>query len=149
MVIDKIVHADNYTKLGERLAKGLKIIQDPTLADKDDGTYKIDGDDLFYMVQRYTTKNPEEVMFEAHKEYIDIQAVIKGTEIIAWAPVETMEIVKSYKPDICKGADPEINTKLIMPEGTFVIFYPEDAHKPGCDYMAKEEVTKIVVKVKI
>lgn len=149
MIIDKIVHADNYSKLGERLAKGLKLIQDPAIGEQENGTYKVDGDDLFYMVQRYTTKKPEETIFEAHKQYIDIQAVIKGTETIAWAPVDTMEIVKPYKPDVCKGNDPAIYTKLNMPEGTFAIFYPEDAHKPGCVYKSKEEVTKIVVKVKI
>jgi YhcH/YjgK/YiaL family protein len=149
MIIDKIEHSGEYNALGERLAKGLKLIQDPSLLNKEDGTYKVDGDDLFYMVQRYTTKDPGDQLFETHREYIDIQAVITGTETIGWAPADTMEVTQPYKPDITKGADPEHFTSLYMPAGTFAVFYPQDAHKPGCDYVKKEQVTKIVVKVKI
>ena len=149
MIIDKIENADKYAALDERLAKGLKLIQDPSMTDKEDGTYKVEGDDLFYMIQKYTTKNKEDLLFEAHKEYIDIQAVIEGCETIGWAPADSMEIMEPYTHDICKGSVPAVFTELKMAEGTFGIFFPEDAHKPGYDCREKGTVTKIVVKVKI
>ncbi|MCP4337459.1 MAG: DUF386 domain-containing protein, partial [Desulfobulbaceae bacterium] len=100
MIIDKIENANIYTALGERLTQGLKIIQDPSLLEKEPGKYEVDGDNLFYMIHSYTTKDKDEILFEAHKDYIDIQAVIDGAESIGWAPADTLKIVKPYEPDV-------------------------------------------------
>ncbi|MCF7957118.1 MAG: YhcH/YjgK/YiaL family protein [Phycisphaerae bacterium] len=149
MIIDKIENATLYAALGDRLTKGLALIQNPSLPDKAPGKYDIDGDNLFYMIHHYATKDKDEILFEAHKDYIDIQAVIEGAETIGWAPADTLEIVKPYEPDIVQCSDPDHYTELKLPKGTFAIFFPNDAHKPGCHYHQKGDVIKVVVKVKI
>jgi biofilm protein TabA len=101
------------------------------------------------MIQKYTTKNREDQLFEAHNKYIDIQAVIKGCETIGWAPADSIDIVEPYTYDIYKGTEPLVFTELVLNKGTFAIFYPGDAHKPSCDYREKGQIIKIVVKVKI
>ena len=40
--------------------------------------YALRGDDVYAMVTSYHTKAPEEAAFEAHRKYIDIQAVVAG-----------------------------------------------------------------------
>lgn len=149
MIIDTIENADVYAVLGERLAKGLKLIQDPSMLEKDPGKYEVEGEDLYYMIQKYKTKNKDEASFEAHREYIDIQAVLDGCEIIGWTPADSIEITSPYTYDIYKGSDPQIYTEAKLEKGSFGIFFPHDAHKPCCDCLIKESVTKIVVKVKI
>jgi YhcH/YjgK/YiaL family protein len=150
MIFDKIENAKLYTGLSESIAKGLEIIQDKSLFEKEDGKYEIDGENLFILVQRYTTKDKEEMLFEAHKNYIDIQAIIDGEETIGYALTETLEVVQPYKPDVAKYADPPVFTEVKLAKGMFVIFYPDDAHKPCYDYHeGKSNVHKVVVKVKI
>ena len=150
MIIDKIENAKLYTGLSESIAKGLEIIQDKSLFEKEDGKYEIDGDNLFILVQRYATKDKEEMLFEAHKNYIDIQAIIDGEETIGYALTETLKVVQPYKPDVTKYADPPVFTEVKLAKGMFAIFYPDDAHKPCYDYRAgKSNVHKVVVKVKI
>jgi len=149
MIVDKIENANMYAALGERLAKGLELIQDPSMLEKEAGKYEVDGENLFYMIQSYTTKDKEEMLFEAHNDYIDIQAVIDGGETIGWAPADTLEVVEPYKPDVYKCSDPDYFTELRLPKGTFAVFFPNDAHKPCYDYREKGPVFKVVVKVKI
>ena len=149
MIIDKRENAKLYTGLSESIAKGLEIIQDKSLFEKEDGKYEIDGDNLFILVQRYTTKDKEEMLFEAHKNYIDIQAILEGEETIGYASADELEIVEPYKPDVFKCADPDVFTEVKLAAGTFAIFYPNDAHKPCYDYKGKSNVLKAVVKVKI
>jgi YhcH/YjgK/YiaL family protein len=89
------------------------------------------------------------MLFEAHKDYIDIQAIIDGEETIGYALTETLEVVEPYKPDVVKCSDPDIFTEVKLAKGMFAIFYPDDAHKPCYDYRdGKSNVHKLVVKVK-
>jgi len=151
MIVDKIENAKLYTGLSESIAKGLEIIRDKSVSEKEDGKYEIDGDNLFVLVQRYTTKDKEEMLFEAHKNHIDIQAILEGEETIGYALTETLgEVVQPYKPDVTKYADPPVFTEVKLAKGMFAILYPDDAHKPCYDYHdGKSNVHKVVVKVKI
>jgi YhcH/YjgK/YiaL family protein len=103
------------------------------------------------MIQRYPTKDKADALFEAHKDYIDIQAIIDGEETIGYALTETLQdVVQPYKPDVTKYADPQIFTEVKLAKGMFAIFYPDDAHKPCYDYRdGKSNVHKLVVKVKV
>jgi len=149
MIVDKIENAGLYRGLSEGIARGLELLKDAAIAQKPDGRYEIDGDKLFYMIQRYPTKNKEEMLFEAHRDYIDIQAMIDGEETIGYAPTDTLEVVQPYKPDVVRCADPEIFTEVKLAKGMFAIFFPDDAHKPCYDYHAgKSNVHKLVIKVK-
>ena len=149
MIVDKIENAELYKGLSDGIAKGLELIKDASVAEQENGRYEVDGDNLFYMIQRYPTKNKADALFEAHKNYIDIQAIIDGEETIGYALTETLEVVQPYKPDVMKCADPDIFTEVKLAKGMFAIFYPDDAHKPCYDFHAgKSNVHKLVVKIK-
>ena len=150
MIVDKIENAELYKGLSEGIAKGLELIKDASVAEQENGRYEVDGDNLFYMIQRYPTRDKDDVLFEAHKDYIDIQAIIDGEETIGHALTETLEVVQPYKPDVAEYADPDIFTEVKLAKGTFAIFYPDDAHKPCYDYRdGKSNVLKVVVKLRI
>jgi len=150
MIVDKIENAELYKGLSEDIAKGLELLKDASVTEQENGKYEVDGDNLFYMIQRYPTKSKADALFEAHKDHIDIQAIIDGEETIGYALTETLEVVQPYKPDVMKCADPEIFTEVKLAKGMFVILYPDDAHKPCYDYRdGKSNVHKVVVKVKV
>jgi biofilm protein TabA len=150
MIVDKIQNAGLYNGLSERIAKGLELIRDPKIAGQKDGKYEVDGDNLFYMIQRYPTKDKKDMLFEAHRNYIDIQFIVDGEETIGYALTETLtDEVQPYKPDVAKYADPKMFTEVKLAKGMFAIFYPDDAHKPCYDYHdGKSNVHKLVVKVR-
>ena len=151
MILDKIVNGGKYAAMSARFAKAFEMLTSGDLGSKEDGKYEVDGDSLFYLIQRYPTRDKDEMLFEAHKNYIDIQAIIDGQETIGYALTEILgEAVQPYKPDVAKYADPPVFTEVRLAKGMFAILYPDDAHKPCYDYgPEKSNVHKLVVKVKI
>ena len=149
MIADKIENSHLYRGLGKGIARGLELLQNPSLADRPDGRYEVDGDDLFLLVTRYATRPGSEIPFEAHRDYIDIQWIVAGQEIIGCAATGELEVLKPYQPDIVELADPPEFTEVKLSQGMFTIFYPTDAHKPCCDFDGQHQVHKLVVKVKV
>jgi YhcH/YjgK/YiaL family protein len=151
MIVDKIENADTYVKLSEAIAKALEVLRDKELVEKDDGRYDVDGDNLYYLVQRYMTKPMEQCKLEAHKRYIDIQFVAAGEEIMGYCPVENLDVQTPYNPekDIVFYKKPENITEVKLDGGMFAVLSPQDAHMPKCQIEGPSEVHKVVVKVKI
>jgi YhcH/YjgK/YiaL family protein len=97
MILDTLAQWRTYAALSPRLAKGFAFLEtvSPTAAL---GRHEIDGDDVFALVQRYTTKPIEERVFESHRKYIDIQYVLQGREVMCWAPLPLLPVVTSRTP---------------------------------------------------
>ena len=69
MIVDKLENAGLYAGISEKIAKALDVLKDKGLAQKEDGRYDIDGDEMYYLVLRYQSKHvkEEKLKFEAHK----------------------------------------------------------------------------------
>ena len=78
MIFDNIKNAKTYFNLDEKIKKGLEFIINNDLNSFKNGKYEIDGEKITANIQEYDTKN--EGLFEAHRKYIDIQYMIKGSE---------------------------------------------------------------------
>ena len=66
--------------------KAFAFIQSLTPESPDEKTL-LQGEDLFASVATYPTIMPAETDVESHRKYVDIQAMIKGTEILDWYPI--------------------------------------------------------------
>lgn len=151
MVIDKLENAYLYAGLSAKIEKGLGVLKDKKLSTKKDGCYDINGDNLYYIIQRYTTKPIKEGRLEAHKKYIDIQFVASGEEVIGHSLVGQLNIQEPYdeaKDVVFYKAPDEINT-VKLSKGMFCILFPQDGHMPGCQLNGPSNVVKVVVKLKI
>jgi biofilm protein TabA len=151
MVIDKLENAYLYAGLSAKIEKGLGVLKDKKLSTKKDGRYDINGDNLYYIIQRYTTKPIKEGRLEAHKKYIDIQFAASGEEVIGHSLLGQLNIEKPYdeaKDVVFYKVPDEINT-VKLSKGMFCILFPRDGHIPGCQLTGPCEVLKVVVKVKI
>jgi len=151
MIVDRIENIGLYAGLPERLRKALEILQDDGLADKQDGQYQVDGNNIFYIVERYRTVEAQQGKFEAHRKYIDIQVVLDGAEMIGWAPVDQLEVAEPYNPerDYLLLETPKTFTQVKLAKGMFTIFFPSDAHMPRCHSNIVSDVVKVVVKVRV
>ena len=111
------------------------------------GKKVINGERLFAIVSEYTTQAEASVKWEAHRRYIDIQYLVSGSESMAYQCVSKMEIETQYNEIndalFLRGA----GSRFLVPSGFFVIFYPQDAHRPGITAGRPQAVRKVVVKV--
>ena len=151
MVIDKIANAGLYASLSEDIAKALDILRDPGVCDKADGKYGVDGEDLFYIVDSYTTEPEGDRRFEGHEKYIDVQFIVEGCEVMGYAPVDSLTICQAYdgETDVAFYDTPADYTRIDAVAGSFCIFYPQDGHMPCCKGRQASKVKKIVVKIRV
>lgn len=151
MVFDKISNYNQYIMLHKNFEKAFNFINQYEKESLSDGVYKIDGENIFAIVESYLTKEEKTQDSEAHRKYIDIQYIYSGKEKIGYCNIGNMKPVKEYsnKNDII-FFDCDFNNWLFIKEKEFAIFYPEDIHMPcirsGAD---RSEVKKIVIKIKI
>ena len=85
MIYDSLKHLDSYRGIHPGVLRGLELLRDTDFSQMADGRYEVDGENLFYMLQSYTS-SPANDTPEAHKKYIDIQFLISGQEKIAVGP---------------------------------------------------------------
>ena len=125
-------------------------VQDQTLPD---GRVEIDGQKVFALVQSYNSKpRGEEIRFEAHRNYIDIQYVVAGEEYEGWASLPQMDVTDAYnvEKDVMRGTVPTAELTLVrLKAGQLAVFYPSDAHAPGLAIDNPVPIRKIVVKVAV
>ena len=150
MIIDKIENAADYGGISDRLMAGFDFLLNNRLEKFPDGKHSIDGNRIFAILSTYVTKKETENLFEAHRKYIDIQYIISGREIIYWSLIENLTSNGEYsEQDDIIFLEGENITGLPMMKNSFSVFFPQDAHKPGCISGKPEKVKKVVVKVRI
>ena len=151
MIMDSLANLTHYTGISAAIDKAISFLGDSNIEELETGRIDIDGDRVFALVQSYDTRSADSFPFEAHRNYIDLQLLVSGTETMLWAPVETLPVSEAYDPD--KDAafyNDGTHAPLSMESGWFCIFFPWDAHKPGCRSGSRSEtVRKIVVKCRV
>lgn len=149
MIIDKLSNSHLYSGLGEKFNKAFTYLKETDFSKIELGRYDIDGDNIFALVNEYNTKNENEGKLEAHKKYIDVQFVAKGSELMGYAPLENQKVIDEYNEqnDITFFTGDKSFTKV--DEGMFAIFFPTDIHLPGIKFDEKSYVKKVVIKVKV
>ncbi len=102
-------------------------------------------------VQRYSTFDFDEVAFESHERYYDIQYVIEGMECCAVAKREGLCVKTPYdaENDITFYKDLEMYSTVLLESGDYIILSPFDVHKPRLVAEKKMEIKKIVLKVPV
>ncbi|MCB2305835.1 YhcH/YjgK/YiaL family protein [Clostridium estertheticum] len=147
MIINKLSNAEQYYGISQRIEKGLKYLKDTDLENIEIGKYEIDGKNIIAVVSEYETKDIEKGKWEAHKKHIDIQFVVSGKEKIGYACINEMIESSEYNEEkdvIFLKGDGDM---LLVNEGTFAIFAPEDVHMPTINAENSQHVKKVVVKI--
>ena len=151
MILDKLDNALLYGGLGQRIATGLALLNEDCVRDVAPGKYEVRGDDIFYIVDEYETKPVEEGRLEIHRKYLDIQYIVSGSECIGYAPLAglTEETPYDGERDLAFYHYEPSMSKLIFKQGSFAIFWPNEAHMPGRSIESPEKIKKIVVKIRM
>lgn len=150
MIVDKIENIDTYRGINDNVDRAIEYLLKEDFVSLAPGKHEIQGDDLYILISEYTTKPKSESKYEAHRKYIDIQIIIKGEENIYWLPVDGLNVSKEYSEESDAALFEEASGSAIsMERGYFALFFPKDAHMPGCSVSRDIPVKKAVLKVRI
>jgi YhcH/YjgK/YiaL family protein len=111
------------------------------------GKYPIDGDAAFASITEGPTNEFNKTTWESHRNYTDLQYIIKGREKIGVSPVNKAAVTKPYsdKRDVANyRAEGSYHTAM---PGIFYLFFPQDAHRPGIKVSGYPVVKKLVIKI--
>lgn len=147
MIIDSLENVKHYRNLSEKIKKAFEFLEEIDFEAIEPGRYNVEGDEIFALVSEYNTKIPSDVLPEAHERHIDIQYMVKGEEIMGYAPLEDQDVIEPYnaESDIVFYQSEWSNVKVS--EGMFIVFFPTDIHAPGIMIDEQKPVKKVVVKV--
>jgi YhcH/YjgK/YiaL family protein len=149
MIVDRLDNAAPLYHLPARLARALDYLRATDLRAIPAGRHDIDGDRLFALVQDYTTKAPEDCVWEAHRRYIDVQFLASGDERMGYAALATTREREPYDAARDVAFFEPGRDFVTIRERTFAIFGPEDVHSPGHAAGAAAVVRKVVIKAAI
>ncbi len=151
MIFGNINKDDEFHFYPEAIQKGLAFCKRSDLEILEVGTYEIEGRDIYAMVQEITTQPIEERKCESHEDYIDIQFLYAGEELMGAAVLDdSLDVKADMRPekDVIFYEKPLYESFLKLTPGSFAIFFPTDCHRPGCCVSEPTACKKVVVKVK-
>lgn len=116
-----------------------------------DGRYQPENAEWFYMISSPMTEPSELRAAEFHNDYLDIQLILEGEEIIGYGLVDA-----SNQPAVEKASDlfildkTDVVNRIHLTVGDFATFYPGEAHQPLCAVNNQPaKVKKAVFKVPV
>lgn len=151
MIFDTLDQSSRYHALSSRFEKAFTFLKNMT-DDVAIGRHDIEGDDIFALVQGYDTTPVESRQYEVHRQYLDVQYIHRGHELIYWKPLaeltdETMAYSEEHDAQLF--AYQPSGVPFAIGPGQFTILYPTDGHIPCCSVDGPSPVLKVVVKVRI
>jgi YhcH/YjgK/YiaL family protein len=153
MILDRLENAGLYRPIGANIAAAFDYLRRTDFSQIAAGRYELDGERLFAIVQRYRPKALAQIVWEAHRQYIDVQYLAAGSERMGYLPLtDGLDVRQPYDPQkdaILFHAEGQLFT---MSAGDFAVFAPCDVHAPCLATDAAEEaaeVCKVVVKCRV
>jgi len=147
--IDKVQFAKQYHLNQAYWDKAFAYLKNTDLKTLSNGKHVIDGDNVYAIVTEAPGKDYDKTAFESHRKYIDLQYVITGEENMGKAPVASVTVSKPYD-DATDLANYSGEGKIYtVPAGTFMLFFPTDAHRPNITPGGNKVIKKIVIKVRV
>lgn len=148
--IDKRLMAVYYYKNPRHWEQAFNFLKTANLDSLPVGTQELEGKHLFVAVSEYDSKEKPDTRYEAHKKYIDIQYVISGEELIGVTTLDQVEVDQPYndEKDI-EFYSGEGGQYIKATPDNFLVFFPENVHRPSIKSGESVPVKKAVVKIMI
>lgn len=147
MIVDTLENLEKYEGVNPLFTKVVEFLKSHDLSALEIGKIELQGNDLFVKVAQAKPKTKEEARIEAHKNYLDIQIPVSGTEEMGYTPLKDCKDATPYNAEkdvLFYGGLAESYLKI--KPGMFAIFFPQDGHAPG---VTAEGLKKVIVKVRV
>ena len=145
MILDKLTAAQAYRGIHPRLDAVLDRLNEDFLATVGSEAMRLEGDALYVTRFTYETLPLEDTFFEAHRRYLDVHLMMEGEERVELASPGGLTLFE-HKDDFYayRGAAEQ---SLVLRPGSFLVVFPEDAHRIKIQVNGPETVSKVVFKV--
>lgn len=149
MVFDCLKNCEQYYSLHPLFEKAFDFIKKAEKEQLPVGKYELEGKALYAMVQEYDSKVPEAARNEGHRNYIDIQYVCSGEEVIEVEDIAKVVSKVEYNPekDVEFYENAPKAVRCVLGDEDYAILFPHDIHRPGLTFEKTVPVRKVVVKV--
>ena len=84
MVVDRLENIEKYASLNPLFAQAIEFLKSHDLNALEVGKTELKGKDLLVNVAQTKPKTKEDAKLETHKDFIDIQIPLSGTEIMGY-----------------------------------------------------------------
>lgn len=150
MIIDHISNYELYIGRYEKIDKAISYIKSMDFKDVKPGMHEIDGEEIFFNLIEYETKQEEERFWESHKKYIDLHYILEGKEFIGYEQFNRMEIKEPYnETDDFYLLEGRLQSKVLLQKDDFMILFPDDVHMTALKVDETAQVRKVVFKIKL
>ena len=149
MILAKNDTVQYYKGIHPNLDTALELISDDFFATL--GTERVDiiPGKVWCTAFSYDTIPDEESFFEADEKFLDIHIMLSGSERVEIASPKNLEVFRSEAENDFWGYRGKGDYSLILSPGSFLVVFPDDAHKIKMQIGKSERVCKAVFKVKI
>lgn len=143
---DYIEFASQYNKNKELWDKTFSWLATHDLLNMPAGSYEIDGKRSYISIQDAETQDASERKIESHRQYIDLQYVVKGKERFGLTSAEASEPVTEYKAEKDNQFHKAERIKYVdSTPDCFFLFFPKNYHQPLVKAGKKSEKVRVVV----
>lgn len=150
MIYDSLDNLKNYISI-PFLKDIVEFIDKTDILSLSKGDIQIKGDDLYVKVLKYKPQEASKNYFETHRDYIDVQIVFKGVELMQVVQPEHLTETDEFKleGDFVFYKATENISDLVVANNEFAVFFAGEPHKPGCMYKNNDcDILKLVFKVR-
>lgn len=148
MIIDTLPESQLIYLLHPSFEKAFTFLRSTDLNILPPGRINIDGDAIYALVQEYQTKPVDQGKWESHQRYIDIQYIESGVELINYQNLSKMKLGDYDSERDFQSMNGE-GQLIELSAGSFMVFFPQDAHMPGLSKTIPSSVKKVVVKCRV
>ena len=150
--IDKEELARQYCSNPNWWNKAFEFLASNDLESLEPGKYVIDEGNVTAFVSEGPPKNIEEIKWETHQNFNDLQYIVKGKAGMGVASLTNSKFqsteVYDSKKDVANYSVEDGNFYKAKP-GTFFIFSPVDIHRPAFKLNGYDSIKKILIKVRV
>ena len=147
MIYDQIKNLSSYRQILPGIAAVESFLRDTDILTLEAGKIQLGGG-VVCNVNRYEPK--AESKWEAHRNYIDLQYVVRGAETMVYASLDDALDADEYNTEkdlqFFGGADRAVT--MTFRDDDFALFFPQDVHMPGLkNEETNGEILKLVFKI--
>ena len=150
MIFDHIKNIGSYRGLSDQFNKAVDFLMSADMYALPVGEVDIHGREVYGFVKQ-TSLSAENLRWEAHAEYADIQIILDGGEKMAYIPLSNQPISQAYdsEKDVLFYHEPRQGIEFVLGKGEFMVFMPGELHRPDCAADGEDMSRKLVIKVRM
>lgn len=144
MIADELKNLSLYEKVHPLFSQIIRFLETHNLDALPSGRTQIGDAGCFVNIEETKPKSVAQARLETHRRMIDIQVPLSDDERMGYRRTATLaQADYNSEKDICFHEEIP-DTYLKVDKGTFVVFFPQDAHAPG---ISEQGLRKAVFKI--